>query len=140
MAQRLRAIFASASASMLDSFVPQTMHMALSTVVSGVSSVVALLVAHILGRARCGRRRRRLGGCCAARGWHSDTPGGPRAACVGPSSVFGFDGVRSVAWRTNDASCHAMTARAMLVLANCGSGPVRDRPAARPHWHGPFGS
>ena len=49
-AQRLRAIFASTSAGMLDS-IPRTMHRALPTAVSGVSSVVALLVARTLGRA-----------------------------------------------------------------------------------------
>ena len=88
-AQRLRAIFASTSAGMLDSFVPRTMHRALPTAVSRVTGVVTLLVAHTMGRARSGRRRGRLGGCCAARRWHNDTPGGPRAACGGPSSVFG---------------------------------------------------
>ena len=41
-----------------------------------------------------------------------------------------------VAWCTNDAACQVLTARAMLVLADCGPGPVRDRPAAHPHWHG----
>ena len=43
MAQRLRAIFASTSASMLDSFVPRTMHRALPTTAPGVTSVVTLL-------------------------------------------------------------------------------------------------
>ena len=46
--------------------------------------------------------------------------------------------MRPIAWRTNDAALQALTARAMLVLAARGSGSVRDRPAARPHWHGPF--
>ena len=95
--QQLRAIFTSTSAGMLNSFVLRTMHRALPTAVSGVFSVVTLLVARTLGRARCGRRRGRLRGCCAARGWHNDTPGGPRAACGGPSSVFGLGSVRPVA-------------------------------------------
>ena len=43
--QRLRAIFASTSAGMLNSFVPRTMHRALPTAVSGVFSMVMLLVA-----------------------------------------------------------------------------------------------
>ena len=139
-AQRLRAIFASTSAGMLASFVPQMMHRALPTAVPRVTGVVTLLVAHTMGRARSGRRRGRLGGCCAARGWHNDTPGGPRAACGGPSSVFGSGDVRPVVWRANDAARQALTARAMLVLADRGPGPVRDRSTARPHRHGPFGS
>ena len=85
MTQRLRAIFASILAGILNSFVLRTTQRALPTAVSGVSSVVALLVARTLGRGRCGHRRRRLGGCCAARRWHSDTPRGPGAACGGPA-------------------------------------------------------
>ena len=133
MTQRLRAIFASTLAAMLTSSVPRVMHRNLPTAASGVTSMVALLVAHTLGRARRGRRCRPLGGCCAARRWHNATPGGPRAACGGPSPVFGFCGVRPVVWCTNGAARQALTARAMLVLAGRGSGSVRDRPAARPH-------
>ena len=140
MTQRLHAIFASTSAGMLDSFIPRTTHRALPTAVSGVSSAVELLVARTLGRARCGRQRGRLGGCCAARGWHNDTLGGPRATCGGPGSVFGFGGVRPVVSRTNDAARQALATRAMLVLAGHASGSVRDRSAARPHWYGPSGS
>ena len=140
MAQRLRAIFASTSAGMLVSFVPQMMHRTLPTVASGVSSMVALLIARTLGRARRGRRRRRLGSRRTADGWHDAVLGGPRAACGGPSRVFRFGGVRLIVRRTNDAARQALTARAMLVLANRGPGPVRDRSTARPHRHGPFGS
>ena len=128
MAWRLCAISASTSAGMLASFVLRMMHGTLPTVASGVTSVVTLLVAHTLGRARRGRRRMRLGGCCAARRWHGATPGGPRAACGGPSSVFGFGGVRPVVLRTNDAARQALTARAMLVLAGRASGPTAIGP------------
>src|SRR4051812_16330516 len=103
MAQRLCAIFASASVCMLDSFVPRTMHRALPTAVSGVSSVVVLLVARTLGRARCGRRRRRGRPWVAQRhSWMA-----PRRL-RGPSSAFGFGGVRSVGYDflTIDISCH----------------------------------
>ena len=140
MAWRLRAVFASTSAGMLASFVPRMMHMTLPTAASRVSSMVALLVVRTLGRARHGRRRRRLGSRCAAHGWHDAALGGPRAACGGPSPVFGIGDAWPVVWRTNNATRQALTARAMLVLAGRGSGSVRDRPAARPHWHGPFGS
>ena len=44
--------------------------------------------------------------------------------------------MRPVAWRANGAARQALTARAMLVFADRGPGPVRDRPTARPHWHG----
>ena len=138
--QWLHAIFVSTSTGMLNSFVPRTTHRALPTAVPRVTGVVTLLVAHTMGRSRCGRRAGHPGGRCAARGWHNDIPGGPRAACGGPSSVFGSGDVRPVVWRANDAARQALTARAMLVLAGRGSGSVRDRPAARPHWHGPFGS
>ena len=140
MAQWLCAIFASTSAGMLASFVSQMMRMTLPTAVSGVSSVVALLVARTLGRAHCGRRRGRLGGCYAARGWHNDIPGGPRAACRGPSPVLGFGDARPIVWRTNDAARQALTARAMRVFAGRASASVRDCPATRLHWYGPFGS
>ena len=83
--QRLRAIFASTSAGMLNSFVPRTTHRALPMAVSRVTGVVTLLVAHTMGRVRSGRRRGHLGGCCAACGWHNDTPRGPCAACGGPA-------------------------------------------------------
>ena len=139
MTQRLCAIFASTSACVLNPFISRMTHRALPMAMSGVSSVVALLVACTLGRARCGRRRGRLGGCCAARGWHNDTPGGPRAARGGPSPIFRLGDVRPVAWRANGTARQALTARAMLVLADRGSGSVRDRAAARPYWHGPFG-
>ena len=139
-AQRLRAIFASASASVLNPFILRMTHRALPTAVPRVTSVVTLLVAHTMGRARGGRRCGRLGGRCAARRWHNDTPGGPRAACGGPSSVFGFGGVRPVVSRTNDAARQALTARAMWVFAGRASASVRDRPTTRPHWYGPSGS
>ena len=64
---------------------------------------------------------------------------GPRRL-RGPSSVFGSGDVRPVSWRPNDAARQALTARAMLVLADRGSGSVCDRAAARSRWHGPFGS
>ena len=116
---------------MLASFVPQMMHMTLPTVAPGVSCVMALLVARTLVRARCGRRRRRLGSLRATRRWHDAAPGGPRAACGAPRPVFGFGDARPVVWRMNDAARQALTTRAMLVLAGRGSGSVRDRPAAR---------
>ena len=140
MTQRRRAIFASTSAGMLNSFIPRTTHRALPTAVSRVTGMMTMLVAHTRGRAHSGRRRGHLGGCCAARGRHNDTPGGPRAVCGGPNPVFGLGGVRPVAWRTNGAARQALTARAMLVLADRGSGPVRDRSTARLHRDGLFGS
>ena len=139
MAQRLRAIFASTSAGMLASFVPQMMHRTLPTAASGVSSVVALLIAHTLGGARCGRRGGRLGGRRAARGWHGDAPGGPRAACGGPNSVSGFCGMWPVVSRTDDAARQALAAKAVWVFASRASASVRDRPTTRLHWYGPFG-
>ena len=140
MTQRLRAIFASTSAGMLNSFIPRTMHMALPTTVSGVTGVVMLLAAHTVGRACSGRRRGRPGGCCATRRGHSDRPGGPRVACGGPSPVFGSGDVWPVVRHAYDAARQALTARVVLLLADRGPGPVRDRRTARPHWHGPFGS
>ena len=118
--QRLRAIFASTSAGMLNSFIPWTTHRALPTAVPRVTNVVTLLGVHTMGRARGGRRCERLGGRCAARRWHNDTPGGPRAASGGPSSVFGSGGVRPIVWGANDAARQALTAWAMLVFADCG--------------------
>ena len=138
--QRLRAIFASASTGVLNPFILRTTHRALPTAVPRVTGVVMLLVAHTMGRAHSGRRRGCLGGRCAAWGWHNDTPGGPCATCGGPSSVFGSGDERPVVWRANDAARQALTARAMLVLADRGPGPVRDWFTARPHRHGPFGS
>ena len=64
---------------------------------------------------------------------------GPAPPAGGPSPVFGFGGVRPVAWRTNGAARQALTARAMLVLVDRGPGSVRDRAAARPYGHGPVG-
>ena len=66
--------------------------------------------------------------------------GGTTTLLEGGSSVFGFGGTRPVVWRANDAPRQALTAWAMLVLADRGPGPVRDRSTARPHRHGPFGS
>ena len=140
MTQRLRAIFTSASPSVLNPFILRAMHMALPTAVPRVTNVVTLLGAHTMGRARSGRRCGRLGGRCAARRWHNDTPGGPRAACGGPSSVFRSGDVWPVVWCMNDATRQALTTRAMLVLVDRSPGPVRDRSTARPHRHGPFGS
>ena len=102
---------------MLASLVPQMMRRTLPTVVSGVTGVVTLLVAHTLGRARCGHWGGRLGGRRAARRWHNDIPGGPHAACGGPSSVFVSGDVRPVVWHANDAARQALTARGMLVFA-----------------------
>ena len=127
MIQRLCAIFASTSADTLNSFILRTTHMALPTAVPRVTGVVTLLVAHTMGRARSGRRRGRLGGRRAAWGWHDDTPGGPHAACGGPSSVFGSGDVRPVVWRANNAARQALNARAMLVLADRGPGPEIGR-------------
>ena len=76
MAQRPRAIFASTSAGMLNSFIPRTTHRALPTAVSRVTGVVTLLDAHTMGRARCGRRGGRLGGRRATRRGYSDAAGG----------------------------------------------------------------
>ena len=140
MIQRLRAIFASTSAGMLNSFILWTTHRALPTAVPRVTGVVTLLCAHTMESARNGRRCGRLGGRCAARRWHNDTPGGPRAACGGSGSVFGSGDVWPVVWRVNDGTRRALTAWAMLVLADRGLGPVRDRSTGRPHRHGPFGS
>ena len=67
MAQRLRAIFASASGGMLNRFIPRMTHRALPTAVPRVAGVATLFVAYTMGRARCVRRRGCLGGCCTAR-------------------------------------------------------------------------
>ena len=83
--QRLRAIFASTSAGMLTYFVPQMTHMTLPMVVSRVTGVVTLLVAHNLGRARRGRRCRRLGSRRAARGWNDAALEGPAPPAGGPA-------------------------------------------------------
>ena len=64
---------------------------------------------------------------------YSAAPGGPRAACRGPSPVLGPSGMRIVVWRMNDAARQALTGGAMLMLAGHGSGSVHDRPAARPY-------
>ena len=101
---RVPAIFASTSASMLNSFVPRTTHRALPTAVPRGNGVVTLRVAHTMGRARSGRRCGRPGGRGTARRWHNDTHEGPRAACGGSSSVFGSGDVRPVVWRANDAA------------------------------------
>ena len=140
MAQWLRAIFASTSASVLNPFILRMTHRALPTAVPSVTNVVTLLGAHTMGRARGGRRCGHLGGRCAARRWHNDTPGGPRAACGGPYSVFGSGDVRPVVWHANDAARQALTTKAMLVLPDRGPGPVCDRSTARPHRHGPLSS
>ena len=55
MTQRLRAIFSSTSAGMLNSVIPRTTHMALPTAVTRVASMVTLFVVHTMGRARGGR-------------------------------------------------------------------------------------
>ena len=102
--QRLRAIFASASAGVLNPFILRTTHGALPTAVPRVTNTVTLLDAHTMGRACCGRRGGCLGGRCAACRRHSDAPGGPRVACGGPNPVFGSSGMRLVVWRTNDAA------------------------------------
>ena len=83
--QRLRAIFTCASASVLNPFILRMTHRALPTTVPRVTNVVTLLGAHTMGRTRGGRRCGRPGGRCAAQGWHSNTPGGPRAASGGPA-------------------------------------------------------
>ena len=76
MALWLYAIFASTSTCMLASFVPRRMHMTLPTAVPGVTSVVMLLITYNLGRARCGRQCRCLGGRRAAGRWHGAARGG----------------------------------------------------------------
>ena len=80
---RRNTIFASTSAGVLNPFILRTTHGALPMVVPRVSNAVTLLDAHIMGRARSGRRRGHLGGCYAARRWHNNTPGGPSTACGG---------------------------------------------------------
>ena len=70
--------------------------------------------------------------------WGPATWRSSRTACGGPTPIFEFGGVRPIAWRMNGAARQALTARAMLVLADRGPGSVRDRAAARPYWHGPF--
>ena len=70
---------------MLASFVLRVMHVTLPTAVPGVPSMVALLVARTLARARRERRRRRLGGRRATHRWHGAALGGPRATCWGPA-------------------------------------------------------
>ena len=109
MAPRPRAIFASTSAGMLASFVPQMMLMTLPTAASGVSSVVALLVARTLGRAHHGRWRSHLGSRRTAHGRHDAALGGPRAACGGPGSVFGLGGARLVVLCTDAAAVGVKT-------------------------------
>ena len=89
MTQRLRAIFASASASVLNPFILRMTHRALPTAVPRVTIVVTLRGAHTMGRTCGGCRCRCPGGRRAARSRHNDAPGGPRATCGRPSSVLG---------------------------------------------------
>ena len=104
MAWRLSAIFANVSACMPTFYVPRMKRRTLPMVAPRVTSVVTLLITHNLGRAHHGRRRRCLGGRRAASRWHDATLGGPHVACGGPSSIFGFGGMRPVVLCTNNAA------------------------------------